>query len=257
MRNGKLLAVLGALAVGAGSADGGVIYTEAFTTEGSNRGHNSIGWEAYSSGGAGAVTNNGTSTTGALFVATSTGSDGTAGIGAKQTTGVVGLVYTSEFGAVGLGDLTNLGFHSNNSSGTGGSYRIVVRVDTANTLLDPSDDAWYASEATYTSSGGLANNWTTNPSAGVHDLAYAPAAAGWRALTFVPTGAGQQITLGTAGSVASDLTGTLTAAGLYMNANTATTLRYDTFQVSAVPEPASVAALGIVGMALLGRRRRA
>ncbi|MEZ0265992.1 MAG: PEP-CTERM sorting domain-containing protein [Phycisphaerae bacterium] len=260
MRNRKLLAVFGALAIGAGTASGDVIYTESFTTSGSNVGHNSIGWEAYSydATGGGTVTNNGTSTTGALFVATSNGSNGSPGIGAKQTTGVAGLVYTAEFGTVGLGDLTNLSFNSNNTSSTGGGYRVVIRVDTANTLLDASDDAWYASESAYTSSGGSSTNWTSNASAGAHNLVYSPLAAGWRTLTFDPTASGGQITVGAAGSVSTNLTGTLTAAGLYMASNVPITLRYDNFQISAVvPEPASVATLGIVGVTVLGRRRRA
>lgn len=252
-----LIAALGALLTAGGTAHGAVIYTESFTTS-SNTGHNSINWQAFSyDATAGTVTNNGTSTTGALFVAPSTGFDGSAGIGAKQTNNVAGLVYTSEFGTVALSNLTNLSFNSNNSTDTGGFYRIAIRIDSGNTLADVTDDVWYASEATYTSSGGNASNWTSNASAGVHNLVYTATAAGWRTLTFVPSGGTAQITVGNAGSVTSNLSGTLTAAGLYMNPNTATTIRYDNFQISAVPEPTSLAAMGLGAGLLLLRRRKA
>jgi hypothetical protein len=129
------------------------------------------------------------------------------------------------------------------------------------------DGAWYASATGFTNepvtSG--ANFGLEVGGAEFRSLTYDPAAANWLTLNFdgtydVETSTATASTLGdmtTGAAPVSDLTGTITAFGLYRSTNGANA-RFDTFQIDAtlIPEPGTVALLSLAGVSLLLFRRR-
>jgi hypothetical protein len=124
---------------------------------------------------------------------------------------------------------------------------------------------WYASVENETNGAGVTGT-TFAESAGtvLVSQTFNPAAANWLILNFdgnydpatdVATASTVALSLG--GNPASDLSGPITAFGIYRDA-TGQNFRFDTFQIDAtpIPEPTALAGLLIGSVALLGRKRR-
>ena len=124
---------------------------------------------------------------------------------------------------------------------------------------------WYASVENETNGAGVTGT-TFAESAGTVQVSqtFNPAAANWLILNFdgsydpstdVATGSTVALSLG--GNPVSDLSGAITAFGLYRDA-TGQNFRFDTFQIDAtpIPEPAAIAGLMLGSVALLARTRR-
>lgn len=126
--------------------------------------------------------------------------------------------------------------------------------DVTTQLLVQSGGNWYVSTQAWDDddvTGSGAAELQDEPGAGdsLISVAYSTAAANW--LNFTPT-SGTPV-----GSAAgSDLAGTVTGIGFYI-AGTNSTSRIDNVAITAaVPEPSSMALLGLSGVCLLARRRR-
>jgi hypothetical protein len=134
--------------------------------------------------------------------------------------------------------------------------------------------AWYASVENETNPAVTsgANFGSTDPliaqGAVPVSQTYNPAAANWLTLTFdghydpaTNTGTASTVALSLGAAPAGDLAGPITAFGIYRDA-TGANMRFDTFQIDAVPipEPADLAgafAAGCVALLLRRRTRRA
>jgi hypothetical protein len=119
--------------------------------------------------------------------------------------------------------------------------------------------AWYASATTVTTASATFVPFT---------LAYDPTKLNWLTTTGI-TGTGTTaVNPAVVGAPASDLSGPITGAGLFIQrtgSNTTGTYNFDNFSVTAtevvtptpVPEPTALGVLGLGAMGLFARRRRA
>jgi hypothetical protein len=201
-----------------------------------------FGWSGYHTASATDGTTNTVTSGSAVFVASSVGSDGAAGIGAKGTgAGGVGFVFTSEFDAFDTSILHSVTFATRNNGDVAGNFqRVALRID----------GAWYVTSQAYGNAAG-ATAWTG------HEFLFTTDASAWRAVTFTP-GATLSVS---ASTLASPLpSGTVDAAGLLLfNTGSNNVLRYDTFTINVIPEPsafAALAGLGALGFAAMRRRGR-
>lgn len=216
-----------------------VYYTETFpnTAGNNNRPHNhsEVGWQAHIGSGATANSSN-TGNSGGFVVPDSVG-----GYGAKANTGSVGIAWTTEFAPINMSltEITSLSFRSNNNNASD-VMRFAVRIDSQ----------WYVTTQAFThAGGGIYNDWS---GAENEVFNFTTNAASWQLLNFT-TGTGG--TLSTGAVLSSALpTGTLSAAGIYLESNTGV-VRYDDFTINVVPE-ASASALVVAGLAGIAFRRR-
>jgi hypothetical protein len=155
-----------------------------------------------------------------------------------------GIFYTNEYTvARSVNEISTVSWYQGNAN-AGNSFRVAVQIG----------GAWYASDAAFTGPAvGSAANFGTQAEA--KSFTWTTAASAWRNLTFTP---GTSLSLGAVLTEALP-TGDLTGFGLYTN-NRSGILRFDTFTITAVPEPSSFAALaglGALGFVAARRRRRA
>ena len=162
------------------------------------------------------------------------------------------LAWTPEY-SVDPANYSNLTFswYAANAN-AGDQMKLAVRVGSQ----------WYASNTTFTTAALSLANFTTL--AEQKQLVYNPAAANWLTLNFdgtfdpaTDTGTDSSVALSTGAAPGSDLSGTITAWGVYFPTALGTR-RFDTFQIDGtpVPEPAACALLLIAGMGLIQIRRR-
>lgn len=162
------------------------------------------------------------------------------GYGYKLGTQALGIAWTDEH-SIRVGEISSFKFHSRNSKGED-EYRVAIRIG---------EEDWFASATTFHSGGGTTSDFSDN--AIQHMLLFSTDADAWYDLTFIP---GVSLELG---DVLTDPLpgGNVTAFGLYMDGPSATTMRFDTFEVWVVPEPASwLLLLSALACGLLVRRRR-
>jgi hypothetical protein len=165
------------------------------------------------------------------------------------------LTYTTEYAVNGtIWNNGSMSFYSGNTSnafpnGMPG-WRIAIQMD----------GNWYASSQLLVQSNNIANAAAFASSGQQMVLNLTTSASAWLTLNFTP---GSVLALG--GAVGSDLPAdTITAFGLYSDPSSNTvsgalgiaSRRWDTFEITAVPEPSSVA-LVLIGLgALVGGLRR-
>ncbi|RYD35480.1 MAG: hypothetical protein EOP87_07285 [Verrucomicrobiaceae bacterium] len=242
MKAGNLFLILSAALFSTAAAV--VVHTEEFnpTFDTNPKSFSTVQWQAHR--GATAVDVSGV-TTSPYIITNSTGFGGVAGIGARTASGDIGIAWTEEFSPVLLTDLVSISFRSNNNLTTDLS-RIAVGIDVGGTVQ------WFASAATYgrdSATVGTSGNFGTNGE--LESLTFTTVASAWRLLTFTP---GTSLVLG--GAAVSHLpAGMLVGAGVLTESN-AETLRFDRFEIEAVPEPSSLAAGMLALLIPLGRRRR-
>lgn len=156
------------------------------------------------------------------------------------------LASTTAPGTIDITDLTSIAWDSS-ADNADHAFRVAIQIG----------GAWYASSTAL--NDGVEDSGTT----GFVPLSYSPAsfatAANWLSIQNTTVGNAGTLSLGAA--PASDLSGDVTAFGLYLvagidNEANGDHVRWDNFEINAVPEP-SVAALGLIAMAGLLRRRRA
>ena len=167
-----------------------------------------------------------------------------AGIGARIGLNEIGMAWTSDFTPVPLADLVSISFQSNNNLTTDLS-RITIGIDVGGSVQ------WFATSQTFgrdNAIAGTSSNFGTNGE--LESLVFSTDASGWRTLTFVP---GSSLILGAVSGSAVP-SGTLAGVGILTETN-AETMRFDQFQIEAVPEQSVVAAV-IPGLLLMGWRRR-
>jgi hypothetical protein len=230
-------------------ANATVIYQELFpglSTSARNFQNSGINWQAHIGATAVDQTNNAdTTSSSSAVIWTTNGQDGTPSY-AFSAGATPGLFWTNEFGTLTRSSVVSISFYLNNTNTTP-TARVAVRLDN-NTPGNTADDTWYATDTTYTSTGGSSGNWTTNGQQ--KTFLFTDAAASWRDMTFVP---GTSLSVsGTART--SDLpVGDINGTGIFFSGSG---FRLDTFQVSDTPEPSSAFIVAAAGLLALQRRRR-
>ncbi len=246
-------AALAAASLHIPSTDAAVIYRENFTnTTGSRNLPTDYGWNHYSTGSATLENSDGTGGIVSAGATTQAASRVLNGVddGLVEDEGLVFAGNSLNGGANGFGlftvadadnsryggslavaDITSIGFDMSLSGST--DYRVAIKIG----------DDWFASNATFSSPTN--GNWESK------SLAFTTTAVDWLQLTFTP---GSTLSLGAA--AVSDLTGFATEFGVYyQKGNNTGTVRLDNFEINAIPEPASLALIGLAALCLLPRRR--
>lgn len=155
-----------------------------------------------------------------------------------------GLIYTNQFSLNPSTYTEGLTFSwTQGNSNVNALYQVALQIN----------GSWYASTQTFknTTAVSSASNFATQAESG--SFTFNTQAASWMNLNFT---LGSTLNLGSV--LAADLpAGAITGFGLYMTSPAAVTARFDTFTITAVPEPAT-ATLILLGTAtsLLIRRRR-
>lgn len=235
-------------------ATAGVVYTETFDTA-TTASFTDLGWSVYLANDAGGVTDLSANTTNPANVVPATTTRPAYGFTAPRTdtdfstADGPSVMFTTEPGAIDIATLEALSVEVN-ADGSGGDPavgRLAIRIGSQ----------WYASEATTTSTSnngpdGAFVDFSIN--AGFTD------GNNWRLLTATTGGTSQTTTTGeitVAGSVVGGtLSGNIDAFGIYAaNGNGGDHFRITNYEISAIPEPASLALLGLGGVLMLGRRR--
>ncbi len=264
----KSLTVLLATIVAAAFAPAGygapVVYLQTFanTTNG-NLSSSSYGWEAYRTSNAGGVENV-TGNSGAVGSSASAGATNPTSVNAtlpgsetvsgrifmsksNQDSGAwAAYTNTAETATINnaftgkLEDVASFAFEHGHSS-AGITLRLLVQVA----------DEWYVSTDAYTNNIGGSANFPDDAEGVTHTLTGGDE---WFAVAFNPASS-----MGTIDTTAVALTGDVQAYGVYGNWGSSgdTTARFDNFTINAIPEPASLALMGLGGMLVLGRGRRA
>ncbi|MDY0169444.1 MAG: PEP-CTERM sorting domain-containing protein [Thermoguttaceae bacterium] len=153
-----------------------------------------------------------------------------------------GIAWTDEH-SIRVGEISSFKFHSRNSNGEN-EYRVAIRIG---------EEDWFASATTFHSGGGTGTSSDFTDNAIQHILLFSTDADAWHDLAFIP-----DVSL-ELGDVLTDPlpAGNVTAFGLYMDGPSASTMRFDTFEVWVVPEPTSwFLMLCALACGLLVRRRR-
>ena len=241
---------------GSNAANAAVIhFSESFPNAGTNASFSTVDWLAYrtASGTADNANSN-------MLVSNATGRGAVIGYGAKTGTADVGFAFTQEAGLTPIAttNIESITFYSNNSNTTD-AIRIAVRLDNG-TPGNATDDTWYATNTGFirnSGTAGSATNWGTNGE--LESFTFTGTASAWRDLTFV---AGSSLSLATSARLTDLPSGNVNAVGLYMslasdvNAAIGGVVRFDDFQVNAVPEPGAAAGLLALAGCLIRRSRR-
>ncbi len=180
------------------------------------------------------------------------------GFGAQFSAGSASLAWTNEHVANSAtfttGQIGSVSFFLGNAS-TATTVKIALQVG----------GAWYVTDASFTSDVAIPSASGFGASATEKIFTFTRDAAAWRTLNFTPgtnalgdNGTGNLSVGGAA--LASDLPlGNVTAFGLFIPSGASATIRFDTFTITAIPEPSAFA--GLAGLGALGfaasRRRRA
>ena len=140
-------------------------------------------------------------------------------------------------------DIDTLAISANNAS-TDDLYHFAVRVD----------GDWFATATSFgVATGGAADDFPTNGERLEYTFNGGPDE--WRRVAFVPGTTSGGGTLMFATTPAQDLPmGDIEAFGLYTDGNVGT-LRFDNYEINAVPEPAMLGSLSLLGLAAMRRRR--
>jgi hypothetical protein len=168
------------------------------------------------------------------------GFDGTGGDTIPKFTFTTGLNINAS-----TPDLTISWLQGNGGTGSG-ALRIAVQVG----------GQWYATSSTYSTPGQTVAQFAslTSTTAVNQSFLFSGLASNWNTIDFT---AGSALALG--GLASSDLSGEITGIGLFTNSvSTANNIRVANLQVTAVPEPSTVALVGtaLMGSLMLMRRRR-
>jgi hypothetical protein len=186
----------------------------------------------------------GQTATGIFFV--STGINGT-------TPKPAFLAWTNEAGPIAASTVGNISFYLGSTSGAQ-PVRVAVQVG----------GSWYVSTETFQDdniSGG-ASGFAAGAS--LQSFNFTTAASAWQTVSFQQSGSNPLTSNGTGnltitGTALSALSGNITAFGIYGNNGSSATTRFDTYTITAIPEPSSFAALaglGALGLVASRRRRR-
>lgn len=234
-------------------ANAQVIYRETFSSTVNNNTLSSWngGWTLHRNTTGGGIVGNATTT--AAVVSNSTGRPSdvapiNAGTYPQDVTGLLfgssgdmveGLFFTSEY-TWAAANLTSINWYMGNAA-VSVQQRVALQVGTQ----------WYVSAAKSGSNIGGAGNF-----AGSATLQTVLKADNWFTLNYVVGDALQPFVIG--GSPVVLPTGTVNAMGIFTNTFSAGNSRFDTFEVTAIPEPTSTALLGgaLLGLVALRRRRQ-
>lgn len=143
-----------------------------------------------------------------------------------------------DWGSAGadVGDLLSVSWAQRNQS-SDARTRVAIQVGAQ----------WYISSTSY-----------TNPDLGAaweaHTLSFTPEST-WHTLSIQGNGSPDAANLGSSVTTSS-LSGSITNMGLYAWSSSGNNVRFDNFQVVAIPEPSSLVLLGLAGFAVLIARRR-
>lgn len=242
------------LAAAASSVDAATLaYRETFSSADNNASIGNVGWTAYSTGTALTPPNdnscNLSSLTGRAFADLTGNQNVNAGGDAALTTGFLFfgtaagaplLNYTTEYQGLTTSSADSFSWYMGNSATTD-SVRVAVQVA----------GNWYASNTAF-STAGTTNGAGFAANAEPMSFNFTTAGSAWRQMTVNP---GVELSmLGTtlAGSLPADTT--ITGFGLYASDSRAANIRIDTFSAMSVPEPVSMAVLGLSGLLLIRRR---
>lgn len=270
-----LLAAVG-FAVPVSTASAQIFYRETFSATVNNSNPTTVGWAVHhgngtyysdftqNAAGVGSVTgiptNLGNVNAGSATSPTINPSGQTAtGIFFVGATGISGtspgpafLAWTNEAGPVAASAVSNISFYLGNTNGAQ-PVRVAVQAN----------GQWYVSTTTF-QNNTLAGAGEFATKATFQSLNITTSASAWNTISFQPNGTNPLTSSGTgnftlgAGAPA-NLTGNITAFGIYGNSGSTANVRFDTFTVTAVPEPSAVAALigvSMLGFAVIRRRRR-
>lgn len=241
-----------------------VVYAQSFTnTTAGNLPLSDYGWSGARSRGASETSGGGSSTvvTGLEGVATGAGSAVFENVNALSPHGdnlEEGFVFMGTDGnnstrfifsvpTTGMGDwatggallagLASVDWGQRNQSATART-RLAIQID----------GDWYATVADFTNPS--AATWTT------HTLSITPSTE-WHPLALQGNGSSDALATDTTVTT-STITGTVGAIGLYAWSPSGNNVRFDSFVVSAIPEPSTYAALfGLAALGLVFHRRRA
>jgi hypothetical protein len=155
-----------------------------------------------------------------------------------------GFFYTNEYAGLLSQDLTQISWYEGNSSASI-TQQVALQVGST----------WYVSNTTFTSAAISGADFGTLSEQKTLSLA----GSTWKELTYTSGGAGFSIS-----STAIALpTGTVNGFGLFFDtAGTGGNARFDTFEITSIPEPSSIAfilgavSLGVIGFRRLSDRRR-
>ena len=161
------------------------------------------------------------------------------------------LMWTSEFSVnSNLAGLT-FGWRQGNDNDTAG-FQLALRVG----------GQWVVSTATINSVGYPDGIGNFAASAQTKSVAFDPTAANWLTLNFDGTwdsttnvGTPSTVPLATGAAPASNLSGVIDGFGLY-SAIDLGTRRFDTFEVTGVPEPSSLTLAALAGLIVAAKRRK-
>ena len=181
------------------------------------------------------------------YVSPNSGIDGVSGFLFGQLSNI-SLIWTEEFTPISRSpEISKLSIYSNNVN-INNIFRFAIRID------DGGTDRWYASEQSYSSTGGTGTNFPTNGI--LHELNFTTSGSAWRELTFTP---GTELSLAGSTIVGSLPTGPLTAAGIFTTPVNDQPMRLDNFSIAVIPEPAHVgvvvALLSFLGVVWMRRNR--
>lgn len=245
-----------------------VLYSQTFdyTNAAASGSASLFGWNAYAGSSAVDLTTGKTTTS-----ATDVNSNATAGFSTKiygalgsphDTQGYLALDYDNNTsgGSIGINAAavkTGLSLSNVNTitwqSSRSGSYSIPPTTR----LLVQVGGAWYASEATYASATTYTGADLNQRMASADSFSLSSATATtWRVLTLTP---GSQLSLASSTTTLDLASSVVTGVGFYTEIGTRfNSVNIDTLIVSSVPEPGSLALLGLgmTGLSLVRRRLR-